>query len=176
MLRARASWRGLRFLGGLPAHPSSSPCPSRLLRIQAVVFSPSYSPSRPLPVIRHFTSTPGGSSSSVIAVKNDAEYVSAINLAQENNGLAVVYFTAKWCGPCRMISPIVDELSTKYDKATFLKVDIDEEKLREVVSEEKITSVPTFRYFRGGKSVGELIGADARLLKDKVAALCFWTV
>ncbi|MCO5568065.1 hypothetical protein L7F22_021760 [Adiantum nelumboides] len=171
MLRARACWRGLRFLGGVPS-PSLRSC--NLPRIQAVLCSPTNSPLPPLPLpfVRHFTSSPGGTSSSVIAVKSDTEYLSALNLAQENNGLAVVYFTAKWCGPCKMISPIVDELSTKYDKATFLKVDIDEEKLREVVSEEKITSVPTFRYFRGGKSVGEMIGADARSLKDKVAALC----
>lgn len=70
-----------------------------------------------------------------------------------------------------MISPIVDELSIKYDKATFLKVDIDEEKLHEVVSDEKIASVPTFRFFHGGKSSGEVIGANAKELKDKVAAL-----
>eukprot|EP00250_Pteridium_aquilinum_P003676 c13985_g1_i1 orf=68-595(+) len=172
MLRARASaracCRGFRLLGGLPARP----CPPTLTTFPSPPASSpsSYLPSPLLPS-RSFTSPPAGSSSSVIAVKNDTEYLSALNLAQENNGLAVIYFTAKWCGPCRMVSPIVDELSLKYDKTTFLKVDIDEEQLQEVVSEEKITSVPTFRFFRGGKSIGEVIGANASALKDKVAAL-----
>lgn len=123
--------------------------------------------------IRPFSSDPGlGKSSSVIPVKTDTEYLSALNLAQENGALAVVYFTAKWCAPCKMISPVVDELSMKYDKATFLKVDIDQDELQGITSDANITSVPTFKFYRGGKSIAEVVGANATELKNKIGALC----
>ncbi|KAH7293722.1 hypothetical protein KP509_28G039000 [Ceratopteris richardii] len=97
MLRARGRWKGLRLLSGLSVHPSQSPRLHAIALAQSTATSlESSSPIRPI-FSRTFATD--ASDSSVIAVKNDAEYVSALNLAQENKGVAVVYFTAKWCGP-----------------------------------------------------------------------------
>ncbi|RLN93459.1 hypothetical protein BBJ28_00003361 [Nothophytophthora sp. Chile5] len=64
-------------------------------------------------------------------------------------GKAIVYFTAKWCPPCKMIGPIYDELSAKYDGIAFAKLDVDE--LNDTTSKAGVRSMPTFFYFKDGK-------------------------
>jgi thioredoxin 1 len=83
-------------------------------------------------------------------------------------GVTLVDFYADWCGPCRMIAPIVEELSTEFaGKANIAKLDI--EKAQEVTSEFGVTSIPTIILFKDGKEVKRIVGLrDKETLKDLV--------
>ncbi len=75
-------------------------------------------------------------------------------------------FTATWCGPCRMIAPIIEELAGEYaGKAVIGKVDVDENP--EISMNFGIRSVPTLMIFKGGQVVDQIIGAVG---KDKILA------
>ena len=80
----------------------------------------------------------------------------------------LVDFWAVWCGPCRMIAPIVDELADAYQgKAKIGKMNVDEN--RGVSGRFKITSIPTLLLFKNGQVVQQIVGARPK--KDFVAAL-----
>ncbi len=70
----------------------------------------------------------------------------------------LVDFTATWCGPCRMIAPIIEEMAVEYaGRAVIGKVDVDENP--EISMNFGIRSVPTLMIFKGGKMVDMVIGA-----------------
>ena len=72
-------------------------------------------------------------------------------------GVALVDFFAAWCGPCRMLTPIIEEVAAHFqDKATVAKVDIDSE--QKTAAEYKVTSVPTMILFKDGKEIERLVG------------------
>lgn len=71
-------------------------------------------------------------------------------------GLVVVDFFATWCGPCRMLAPILEDVSENRDDATFLKVDVDEN--YELAKSFGIMSVPTVLFFKDGNLVDKSIG------------------
>ncbi|GAB9464635.1 Zz-type zinc finger-containing protein [Globisporangium polare] len=108
-------------------------------------------------------------SSRVKILGSDAAYT---QIATEGSGRkSIVYFTAKWCPPCKMISPIYDELSAKYPEIEFAKVDVDE--LNDTTSKAGVRSMPTFFAFNDGKLQRELSfsGADEVLLRDNINQL-----
>jgi len=76
--------------------------------------------------------------------------------------LVVVDFYATWCGPCKRISPFLEEQSDKFLNVNFLKVDVDEQEA--VAKEEEITAMPTFYFYKGGKKVDSLVGASTEQL------------
>lgn len=79
----------------------------------------------------------------------------------------LVDFTATWCGPCRQIAPLVDQLATEYSgKAKVTKVDIDESP--NIATRFGIRGVPTLLVFKGGQQVGQHVGAAP---KSAIAAL-----
>ena len=68
-----------------------------------------------------------------------------------------VDFYADWCGPCRMLAPVLSELAEKYEgKAVFVKVNVDESE--EAAMEHKISSIPNVIAFKGGKAVANQLG------------------
>jgi thioredoxin len=103
----------------------------------------------------------------VKVVAEDGQF--AIELAAAESKLVVVDFTAEWCGPCKRIAPLVDELSTKYPRAVFLKVDVDV--CTETASTHSVTAMPTFIFFKNGSVVDKLEGADNTALEAKVKEL-----
>ena len=76
-----------------------------------------------------------------------------------NSGKPMVLdFWAEWCGPCRMVGPIVDELATEYDgKVIIGKIDVDNND--DVVSQFGIRNIPTILFFRDGEVVDKQGGA-----------------
>ena len=83
----------------------------------------------------------------------------------------VVDFSAAWCGPCRLLSPIIDDLALEYaGKIKVGKVDIDQ--CQAVVDKYGVTSVPTVLFFKGGAKVDTLIGLNSKnVYKVKIDGL-----
>jgi thioredoxin 1 len=73
----------------------------------------------------------------------------------------VVDFWAEWCGPCKMVAPVLDELAGEYDgRVRIGKVNIDEE--QELAADFGVTSIPTFLLFKAGDVVGQLVGMKSK--------------
>lgn len=72
-----------------------------------------------------------------------------------------VDFWAEWCGPCRMVSPVVEELAEEYDgKVKFVKVNVDE--ANELASKYNVFSIPTLAIFKNGQIVAQQVGAASK--------------
>ena len=73
----------------------------------------------------------------------------------------LVDFWAEWCGPCRMVAPVLDELAKEYDgKIKIAKVNVDEN--QQVSMDFHIRSIPTLLFFKNGQMVKQLIGAHPK--------------
>jgi thioredoxin 1 len=81
---------------------------------------------------------------------------------------AVVDFYADWCGPCRMVSPIIESLSKEYNgRVTFAKIDTDAN--QDLAARYDIMSIPTVMIFRNGQVVDKVIGAvPAQVYKQRI--------
>lgn len=78
-----------------------------------------------------------------------------------SKGVTLVDFYADWCGPCRMVAPIIEELATElHDKATIAKLDI--ENAQKVTSSFGVTSIPTIILFKDGKEVNRVVGVRGK--------------
>ena len=76
----------------------------------------------------------------------------------------LVDFTAEWCGPCKMLSPIVDEIATQYEgKLRVVKVDADAN--AQVMQQYGVLGLPTLMLFKGGEAVERITGFKT---KDKI--------
>ena len=96
--------------------------------------------------------------------KGNIKHLTDENFEQEiQKGVTLVDFHANWCGPCRMLAPVLEEVAKEVKgKGSIGKVDIDT--AQRVASQFQITSVPTMILFKNGKEVNRLIGlrnADA---------------
>ncbi|XP_023324773.1 thioredoxin-2-like [Eurytemora carolleeae] len=99
-------------------------------------------------------------------VENSEDFANQLQQAEDK--LVVVDFFATWCGPCKMISPHIEEMSKIMEDVVFLKVDVDE--CEEIAQEYKITAMPTFIFIKSKEKVGELTGANVDKLKEMVAS------
>lgn len=91
---------------------------------------------------------------------SDADFAS-----KTSNGLVLIDFYADWCGPCRMLAPILEKVADRLTgKATVLKVNTDE--ASQTASSLRITSIPTMIIYKNGKEVARHVG-----LKDEKGLL-----
>jgi thioredoxin len=92
-------------------------------------------------------------------------------LAEAAEMPVVVDFWATWCGPCRMISPIIDEMAEKYDgKVVIAKCNVDDS--TEVPMKYGIRNIPTILFFKNGELVDRVVGAVPKdELESKIASL-----
>lgn len=85
-------------------------------------------------------------------------------------GVSIVQFTAPWCGPCRMIAPVLTELESE-GKITYYKVNVDENS--ELARRFQIMSIPTLQYYKDGKvwdtTIGLLRKADIEANLERLA-------
>ncbi len=88
-----------------------------------------------------------------------------------NNGISLVDFWAPWCGPCRMIAPVIDELANDFDgKANICKVNTDEQ--QDLAVKFGVRSVPTILFMKDGEIVDQVIGAQSKqALTDKLNSI-----
>ncbi len=83
----------------------------------------------------------------------------------------LVDFWAEWCGPCKMVAPVVDELADEYaGKMKFMKVNVDFNP--DTASKYGIRSIPTLLIFKGGDPVGQVVGAlPKNQLQERIDAV-----
>jgi len=84
------------------------------------------------------------------------------------NGVSLVDFWAPWCGPCRMIAPVIDELVVDFeDRANICKVNTDEQ--QDLAVKYGIRSIPTILIMKDGEIVDQIVGASSKqALSDKI--------
>lgn len=90
-------------------------------------------------------------------------------LAEAGSNLVVIDFFATWCGPCKSISPRVEELAKEHPDVVFLKVDVDE--CEDIATEYDVQSMPTFVFIINNAKVDGFSGANYDKLRDTVVKL-----
>ena len=74
----------------------------------------------------------------------------------KKEGITIVDFYANWCGPCRMLSPVLEELEEENDNISIAKVDVDE--ARKLAMKYKISAIPALLFFKDGELVSTEVG------------------
>ncbi len=118
-------------------------------------------------IVRPAETTPASQSGSKVTQMDEALFTSKIGDFKSSGWKfsgtqpAVVDFYATWCPPCKMIAPIMDELSVEYDgRVSFYKVDIDQQQT--LSSAMKIKSIPTLYFYAPGAEPKEVIGSKSK--------------
>lgn len=84
-----------------------------------------------------------------------------------NNKYVLVDFYADWCGPCKMVDPVLEELDAENDQLTIVKVNVDNE--LDLASKYGVQSIPNMIFFKEGKAVTQIIGfANKDAILDKI--------
>jgi thioredoxin 1 len=98
-----------------------------------------------------------------VKIVTDATFTDDVLLSEKP---VLVDFWAEWCGPCKMISPVLEEIAGTQDKITIVKLNVDENPV--TGANERIMSLPTLNIYQGGRVVKQIVGArpKAAILAD----------
>jgi thioredoxin 1 len=106
----------------------------------------------------------------------DAKYITLTDKTFDSEVLessqpVLVDFWATWCGPCRAIAPIIEELAGEYEgRAKIAKLDVDEHQA--IASRFNVRSIPTLLFFQNGKVVEQIVGSTPKaVLESRLKAL-----
>ena len=88
----------------------------------------------------------------------------------KSDNLSVIKYGASWCGPCRVLAPILEGVSQKFDDVNFGEIDVDSQ--QEIAREQGIRSVPTIIFFKNGEIIERLVGLQqADFYESKINSL-----
>ena len=90
----------------------------------------------------------------LIILENDNQWDELYNSEKK----LVIDFTASWCGPCKILSPVINLLSEKFNNITFVKIDVDE--FEELVSNRNISCMPTIHFIHNKETINTIEGLD----------------
>ena len=84
-----------------------------------------------------------------------------------DNRLSVIQFSAEWCGPCKMLSPIMEEVSNEYESINIGKIDVDND--GEIAINYGIKGIPAILFLKNGEVVDRLVGIQTKkLIEEKI--------
>jgi len=98
-----------------------------------------------------------------ISAVTDADFEQTVLRADKP---VLVDFWAEWCGPCRQVTPILEEIAAEHDEITIVKMNVDENP--QTPAQYRVTGIPTLNLYKGGDVVKSIVGAKpkAALLSD----------
>ncbi|KAK7309555.1 hypothetical protein RJT34_06376 [Clitoria ternatea] len=106
------------------------------------------------------------SSNNILTFHSIANWNTHFNALKGTNKLMVINFTATWCGPCKLMDPVIQEFASKYTDVDFIKVDVEE--LIGVSQAFQVQALPTFILFKRGKVADKVVGVKKEELKGMI--------
>lgn len=92
-----------------------------------------------------------------------------LNNSKENsNTLMVIDFKASWCGPCKTLTPFMEELVPNYPDVIFYVIDSDDDETEEIVDHFEIKALPSIIYLKNGEVLDTVIGVDKQKIEDTI--------
>ncbi|MFN0058883.1 MAG: thioredoxin [Planctomycetota bacterium] len=107
--------------------------------------------------------------SAVINITDDNFKTEVMNATSQ---AVLLDFYATWCGPCKVIAPVLEELATKYAGQGLKVGKVDIDVAQKLATDHSIISVPTLMFFKGGKMVDKIVGAPSKaVLENKLKTM-----
>ena len=122
--------------------------------------SQSQSQSQPIPPKPKSLRKPG-----VNPIHSKVSFDTSVVEGSKSN-LVVLDCFATWCGPCKVIAPVIVKMSEQYQNVSFYKIDVDE--VSDVAQELGIRAMPTFLFYKNGEKVDEVVGANSKAIEAAV--------
>lgn len=105
----------------------------------------------------------------VKVIQTTEEWTATLAAAKADNKVCIVDFSAEWCGPCQMITPLFEKLEAKPENANLIFLNVDVDKLEDVAASCKITAMPTFQVWKDEAKEDEVVGANPEKLELLIA-------